>query len=85
MEGVALAPHTHSRCRRTRTALARDAARRNAGDAVVAEEEGKAVCGGRQSWWGGWQDGVAGWVGWRAGSGGWQGRVAGRVRRLAGW
>ena len=56
--------HTHSLCRRTGTALAR----RNACDAVVAEEVGKAVLAreGRQAGWGG---GVAGRVGWLAGWG----------------
>ena len=54
-----------------RTALAR----RNARDAVVAEQESKAVREGRQAEWGG------GWVGWWAGWYGGPGRVAGR----AGW
>ena len=57
---------THSRCRRTRTALAR----RNARDAVVADEAGKAVWEGRPAGWGGWQGGVKGGVGWGVGSGG---------------
>ena len=65
----------HSRCRRTRTALAR----RNARDAVVADEAGKAVWEGRPAGWGGWQGGVKGWVGWGVGSGGGPGRVAGQV------
>ena len=43
MEGVA--PHTHSLCRRTRTAQARY----NASDAVVAEEAGKTAREGRQA------------------------------------
>ena len=43
------APHTHSLCRRMRTALARH----NACDAVVAEEAGKAVLEGRPAGWGG--------------------------------
>ena len=58
-------------------------ARRNARDAVVAEEAGKAVWEGRPvAWraaWGGGPRGVAGRVGWRAGSGVGPGRVAGRV------
>ena len=68
--GVArwLAPHTHSSCRKTRRALAR----RNARDAGVAEEAGKAV-------WEGWQGG------WGCGPGG-PGGVAGRVvARSGGW
>ena len=54
---------THSRCRRTRTALAC----RNARDAVVADEAGKAVWEGRPAGWGGLQ------------GGGGPGGVAGRV------
>ena len=70
--------HTHSRCRRTRTALAR----RNARDTVVADEAGKAVWEGRQAAWGDGQGGVAGLVGWRAG---WMaGRVWWRACRVAG-
>ena len=56
-------PQTHSLCRRTRTALARN----NARDAVVAEEAGKAVWKGWQAGWDGWQGGVQGTVGWLAG------------------
>ena len=83
LEGVArlLAPHTHSLCRRARTAHAR----RNASDAVVAEEAGKTALECRPAGWGGGQGGVAGRVGWRAWSGGRPGRVAGRVGRRAGW
>ena len=65
-------------CRRTRTALAR----RNARDAVVAEEAGKV---GWRAGRGGGPGGLTGRVGWRAGWGGWQGRVAGRVGWRAGW
>ena len=60
-----------------RTALAR----RNARDAVVAEQESKAVREGRQAEWGGGLGGVVGRVVWRAREGG----RAGRVGRLAGW
>ena len=65
------APHTHSRCSRTRTALARS----NAYDTVVADcdEAGNAV----------WEGSPAGWGGWPGGGG--QGGVAGRVGLLAGW
>ena len=75
----------HSRCMRTRTALAR----RNARDGVMADEADKAVWEGRPAGWGGGPGGVAGRVGWRAGSGGgpvwWlAGRVAGRVWLRAG-
>ena len=45
-------------------------ARCNAPDAVVAEEDGKAVRKGGQAGWGGGQGGIAGLVGWQAGSGG---------------
>ena len=55
--------------------------RRNASDAVVAEEEGKTAREGRQAGWCGWPGGVAGRVGWRAGSGGGQDGEAG----LVGW
>ena len=48
-----LAPPTHSRCRRLRTALVRH----NTRDAVVADEAGKAVWEGRQAGWGGGQGG----------------------------
>ena len=60
---------------------------RNASNAVVAEEAGKAVWEGRQAgpsrvgWRAGWGGGPGLWL---AGSGGWPGRVAGRVRWRAG-
>ena len=60
-------------------------ARRNARDAVVADEAagwgGWPGGGWPVGWlagWGGWQGGMAGRVWWWAGSGGGQGRVAGR-------
>ena len=69
-------PHTQ----RTRTVLAR----RNARNAVVADEEDKAVWEGRQAGWGGGQGGVAGSVWWRARWGGGQDGMEGRVRWRAG-
>ena len=73
--------HTHSLCRRTRTALARC----NASDAVVAEEAGRAVREGRPAGWGGGPGRVAGWAGWRAGQEGGPGRMVGRVGWRAEW
>ena len=69
-------------------------ARRNASDAIVAEEAGKTAREGRLAGWGGGQGEVAGRprpgvvvgrVGWQAGSGGGPGGEAGQVGRRAGW
>ena len=57
-------------------------ARHNTSNAVVNEEDGKAVREGRLAGWDrgpGWVAGRLAWLGWRVGSGGGQGRVAGRV------
>ena len=56
----------------------------NACNAVVAEEDCKAVREGKQAGWGSKLVGMAGRVGWPARSGGWTGEEAG-LSGLEGW